>query len=235
MKPKCITIVSGGMDSVTLAYLIAETYNQHIISFDYGQRHRRELVCAAMVANDLECEHTIIPLKIGELLKGSSLTDSSVVVPEGHYAEETMKQTIVPNRNAIMLSIAWGIAIAEKAEIVAYGAHSGDHDIYPDCRKDFIKALKDALLLGSAWETLPKAIFTPFIDLDKAGILLHGMQLNVPYQNTWTCYKGGNVACGKCGACCERLTAFHAIGREDPLEYVDREYWKQAVANYQNK
>ena len=138
---KTFVICSGGLDSTTLAYKIAKDYTlAGLISFDYGQRHKKELDYAALTATDLNVQHHIIDIShIGKLLSGSALTDN-IDVPDGHYAEETMKITVVPNRNAIMLTIAYGIASAAKAEAVATAVHGGDHFIYPDCRPDFIHA-----------------------------------------------------------------------------------------------
>src|SRR6266851_7700276 len=139
MESKAIAIVSGGLDSVTLAYLLhAEGYNLHLLSFDYGQRHKKELAFAELCAKRLNAEFDIIDLSnFGKHLKGSALTDD-IEVPDGHYAAPSMAITVVPNRNAIMLSLAYGIAVAENAEIVSTGVHGGDHFIYPDCRPGFI-------------------------------------------------------------------------------------------------
>lgn len=232
---KAVTILSGGMDSTTLAYLVAKQIKdeQHFISFNYGQRHVKELECAKAIAKELECPHDIIDLSsVGPHLKGSALTDSEKVdMPEGYYAEENMRLTVVPNRNAIMLSIAWGIAVGEQASVVYYGAHAGDHFIYEDCRIEFVEALTNAFKIGTHGH-LPGSICAPFYDIDKTGILEAGMGLGVPYEKTWTCYKGQDLACGVCGSCCERLAAFAAIGKEDPLVYKDRVSWKGFVAEH---
>jgi|SRR5277367_652703 len=229
MIPKAVTILSGGMDSTTLVYQLAKDYEQILISFDYGQRHKRELACAAITAKKLDLEHIVIELPVGPYLTGSSLTDTSVQMPHGHYEEENMRKTVVPGRNAIMLSIAWGVATARKAEIVAYGAHAGDHAIYPDCRPEFIHRLVGALKLG-VWDG-PEDLLVPYQYSSKADIVRSGLDLEVPYQDSWTCYEGGEVSCGICGSCCERLEAFNKNSVEDPLEYQDRTTWKKFLEN----
>lgn len=225
-----VTILSGGMDSSTLAFQVFakeegfEYDKQHFVSFNYGQRHVKELECARAIANLLKSEHTIIDLsKVGPHLKGSSLTDN-VEMPEGFYAEENMRLTVVPNRNAIMLSIAWGIAVGEEADAVFYGAHAGDHFIYEDCRPEFVDALSFAFRKGTHGEK-PDRISAPFLAIDKAEILRRGLGMGVPYDLTWTCYKGGSVACGVCGSCQERLWSFDQVGKEDPLPYASRKLY----------
>lgn len=229
---RAVTILSGGMDSATLAFLVAKQLKdeQHFISFNYGQKHVKELECAKAIALELNCKHDIIDLSsVGPHLKGSALTDS-VDMPEGYYAEENMRLTVVPNRNAIMLSIAWGIAVGEQASVVYYGAHAGDHFIYEDCRIEFIEALSAAFKLGTHGY-FPGAICAPFYDIDKLGILEAGMGLGVPYEKTWTCYKGGDISCGVCGSCQERLEAFSKLGKEDPLPYKTRALIPKPVEN----
>lgn len=163
-------------------------------------------------------EYKIISLAdVVPLLKGSSQTDPSVPVPEGHYAQENMKLTVVPNRNMIMLSIAIAAAIGEKIPVVYYGAHAGDHDIYPDCRQSFVDAMKAAAALCD-WT--PVTIEAPYLNMTKGDICKKGMLLSVPYESTWTCYVGGERPCGKCGSCTERLEAFDFAGATDPLIYA---------------
>lgn len=225
-----VTILSGGMDSATLAFAVRSIdpeFNyekQHFVSFNYGQRHVKELDCARAIAKFLDSQHTVIDLsQVGPHLKGSALTDG-VEMPEGYYAEENMRLTVVPNRNAIMLSIAWGIAEGEKADAVFYGAHAGDHDIYPDCRPEFVEALSGAFRSGTFGDK-PVGIYAPFLNIDKAEILRRGLSMGVPYELTWTCYKGDSVACGVCGSCQERLWAFDQVGKEDPLPYESRKLY----------
>lgn len=218
---KAIAIISGGLDSVTLAYFLrAEGYNLHLVSFDYGQRHKKELAFAELCARRLEANFDLIDLSsVGRLLKGSALTDD-IPVPDGHYAEPTMAITVVPNRNAIMLSVAYGVAVAEEAEVVAIGAHGGDHFIYPDCRPGFIQAFH--AMQQHATEGFGHAklkLEAPFLHLGKHQIVKLGSALQVPYADTWSCYKGGEKHCGLCGTCCERREAFELAGIADPTAY----------------
>jgi len=228
---KTIVICSGGLDSVTLAHKVAvENELIGLVSFDYGQRHRKELDFARECADRLGTEHKLIDIAhIGAMLGGSALTDS-IAVPDGHYAEDTMKITVVPNRNAIMLAIAFGIASAEGADAVAAAVHGGDHFIYPDCRPAFIEAfqtMQNHALAGHA----DIQLYTPFVMLSKADIVSIGQDLAVPFELTWSCYKGGARHCGRCGTCVERLEAFHLAGVSDPSRYADSGFWKCAVAS----
>jgi 7-cyano-7-deazaguanine synthase len=213
-----VIIVSGGLDSTTLLYhLVKQNLKITALSFDYGQRHSRELVCACWQCDSLKVPHKIIDLgNIKQLLQGSSLTSPEIVTPEGHYAQENMKLTVVPNRNMIMLSLAIACAISLKAPKVWYGAHAGDHAIYPDCRPAFVKAMQRTADLCD-WN--PVDIEAPFLGIDKAGIVSIGLELGVRYDQTWTCYSGREKACGKCGSCSERLEAFEKNHLKDPLEY----------------
>lgn len=228
---KTVVICSGGLDSVTLAYKVAaENELIALISFDYGQRHKKEITFAETCAKNLGVKHLVIDIShIGALLSGSALTDE-IDVPDGHYAEETMKVTVVPNRNAIMLAIAYGIASARGAEAVAAAVHGGDHFIYPDCRPAFIEAFQT--MQNYAMEGLAKIeLYTPFLNVAKADIVATGYKLAVPFALTWSCYKGEELHCGRCGTCVERLEAFAVAGVADPTEYVDRNFWKTAVNN----
>jgi 7-cyano-7-deazaguanine synthase len=229
-KMKTLVVCSGGLDSVTLAHKVAaEEQLLGLVSFLYGQRHKKEVGFAGQCAERLDVPHLQIDLDhLGTLLSGSALTDE-VAVPEGHYAEETMKLTVVPNRNAIMLAIAYGIAVARGAEAVAAAVHGGDHFIYPDCRPGFIaafQAMQDQALAGLAEIKL----YTPFITGSKAAIVTVGDRLGVPFAKTWSCYQGGAIHCGRCGTCVERLEAFSLAGIADPTEYADTLYWREAVA-----
>jgi 7-cyano-7-deazaguanine synthase len=216
-----VSLLSGGLDSATLAYWFkAQGYELRLLSVHYGQRHDRELQSAAEIARALGTSLTIANLQdVGRLFSGSALTDDRVSVPEGHYAAETMTQTIVPNRNAILLSIAYGVAVAEGAEAVGAAVHAGDRDVYPDCRPEFIEQLGRALCLGNEWaDPLPQLV-TPFIQRSKADIVRIGAELGVPFALTWSCYKGGELHCGLCGTCVERREAFFNAGVEDPTQY----------------
>ena len=224
-----IVICSGGLDSVSLAHKVAgEGTLKGLLSFDYGQRHVKELAYAAACAARLGVPHKVVDIaSVGAALSGSALTDD-VDVPDGHYAEETMKVTIVPNRNAIMLAIAFGMAAAEKAEAVAAAVHGGDHFIYPDCRPGFInafQAMQDHALEGVA----DIKLYTPFVEISKADIVVEGAKWGTPFAETWSCYKGGDVHCGRCGTCVERREAFHLAGIDDPTEYADPTFWRAAV------
>lgn len=224
-----IVICSGGLDSVSLAHKVAgEGTLRGLLSFDYGQRHVKEVAYAAACAKRLGVPHKVVDISgVGAALGGSALTDD-VDVPDGHYAEETMKITIVPNRNAIMLAIAFGMAAAEKAEEVAAAVHGGDHFIYPDCRPGFVEAfqaMQDQALEGVAEVQL----YTPFLTGSKADIVAEGARWNTPFVETWSCYKGGDVHCGRCGTCVERREAFHLAGVPDPTAYADETFWKAAT------
>ncbi|MBB4187649.1 7-cyano-7-deazaguanine synthase [Sinorhizobium terangae] len=229
---KIIVICSGGLDSVSLAHKIAAEHELvGLLSFDYGQRHRKELDFAAACAERLGVPHQIIDIReIGRHLSGSALTDD-VDVPDGHYAEETMKVTVVPNRNAIMLSIAFGVAAARKADAVATAVHGGDHFIYPDCRPEFIDAfqtMQNHALEGYADVTL----YAPYVNVSKAEIVADGARNGTPFAETWSCYKGGAHHCGRCGTCVERREAFHLAGVEDPTQYEDPDFWVAATGAF---
>lgn len=221
-KPLAVLCFSGGMDSTTLAARYAsEGYGLLLLSFDYGQLHRRrELQAAFRIADRLGAEHHVIDLSsAAPLLPGSALTDPSVDVPDGHYAEESMKSTVVPNRNAIMASIALGIASARGAELIGLGVHAGDHAIYPDCRPEFVDALQGLAAVALKGMHTPQ-IVTPFVHMTKAEIAAHAATVDAPLDLSWSCYKGGEVHCGTCGTCVERREAFADAGREDPTEYA---------------
>lgn len=215
------------MDSTTLAYdLKAQGYSLILASVDYGQRHRRaELTKAKATAEKLDAEHLICDLtSLRTLLSGSALTDD-IEVPEGHYAADSMSLTVVPNRNMIMLSVAGGIAVARDAQIVATAVHAGDHPIYPDCRPEFIEAVSAALKAGTAGQGHPDLdIVAPYVTIDKTEIARIGDSLGVPWAETWSCYKGGDVHCGRCGTCVERIEALWSAGVDDPTTYLDAEF-----------
>lgn len=227
---KTLVVCSGGLDSVSLAHIVAaEQKLTRLVSFDYGQRHRKELDFAAEAALRLGVPHHLIDMRgIGAALTGSALTDD-LEVPDGHYAEDTMRITVVPNRNAIMLSIAFGIAAANGDQAVATAVHGGDHFIYPDCRPAFTNAfntMQAAALDGYA----DVRLFTPFVHRDKAAIVTEGARQATPFARTWSCYKGGDVHCGRCGTCVERREAFDLAGVPDPTAYADPDFWRQAIA-----
>jgi 7-cyano-7-deazaguanine synthase len=193
-----------------------------LVSFDYRQRHRPELAAARAVAAGLGAPHEVIDLRpVGALLTGSALTDTSVEVPRGHYTDESMRRTVVPNRNAIMLDIATGIAVAQGADAVAFGAHGGDHPIYPDCRPEFVVAFTEmARVANAGFISSHFRVMAPFLSLTKSEIVRIGARLRVPFELTWSCYEGRAVHCGRCGACVERREAFTLAGVHDPTSYA---------------
>ncbi len=219
MTDTVVVIYSGGMDSYTLLHVArAQGLSVHALSFDYGQRHVRELESASAVCERLDIPHKVIDIRaMGEVMAGSALT-SDVDVPEGHYEEDSMKATVVPNRNMILLSLATGYAVTVGAGAVWYGAHGGDHAIYPDCRPEFVEKM-DAVCRVANYE--PVAVEAPFMALDKGEILAEGLKLGLDYSQTWTCYNGRERACGRCGSCVERLEAFASHGVTDPLVYEE--------------
>lgn len=218
---KVVVVYSGGMDSTTLLYDLAESYALYPLSFAYGQRHEKELYSAYQIAHILKLPLFVCDLRnIQPLLKGSALTSFDVPVPDGHYTEETMRATVVPNRNAIMMSLAWAYATSIGATAIATAVHAGDHTIYPDCREPFIKALEKAFALGTDTYSSCSRILTPYINSSKSDIVLRGHTLKVPYEHTWSCYKGESVHCGTCGTCVERKEAFVLAGVLDPTTYT---------------
>lgn len=232
---KTIVICSGGLDSVTLAHHVAAQHDLcALVSFDYGQRHKKELDFAAICATHLNVPHHILDISaIGGALSGSALTDA-IDVPDGHYAEDSMKVTIVPNRNAIMLTIAFGIAAAQDAGAVAAAVHGGDHFIYPDCRPGFIDAfqtMQNHALEGYA----DIKLYTPYVHASKADIVSDGVTHQTPFEATWSCYKGGVHHCGRCGTCVERREAFDIAQVTDPTRYEDADFWRAAVTDSTRK
>lgn len=228
MQTKSVVLLSGGMDSTTLLHkVLAEGDEVKALSIHYGQRHKKELQVAKRMCADLGLDHKVIDLgAINELLQGSSLTSSGIAVPYGHYAEDTMKATVVPNRNMILLATAIGYAVSLNYDRVAYAAHAGDHAIYPDCRPEFVDAMRTPARIANFKGI---ELYTPFINRTKASIAQEGLVLHVPYENTWTCYEGKDDPCMQCGTCVERIEAFDSIGAVDP-QLKDR--WPEAQATY---
>ena len=217
MSNKVVVIFSGGMDSFTVLHrALKDGKEVYALTFDYGQKHVKEIACASKVCQQLGVAHKVIDISsINQLLAGSSLTDD-IDIPEGHYEAESMKSTVVPNRNMILLSLAVGYAVSVKAAQVYYGAHSGDHAIYPDCRPEFVMKMNDVCQIAN-YEAVE--IFSPYLNDTKSDILTDGLKMGLSYQDTWTCYNGREKACGKCGACQERLEAFADNNTTDPLPY----------------
>lgn len=212
-----LVILSGGMDSTTLLYdTISKGYKTFAISFDYGQKHKVEIQLASKTCKKLGINHKIVNVDVLNELAPSALTRKDWKVPEGRYDSKVMKQTVVPNRNMVLISLATSYAISIGAKKLFYGAHAGDHTIYPDCRKEFVKQLSKAVALCD-WSKVD--LYAPYLNMDKGDIALRGKILNVDYSLTRTCYTSGRKACGKCGACVERLEAFGKAKMEDPIEY----------------
>ncbi|MGB0355266.1 MAG: 7-cyano-7-deazaguanine synthase QueC [Opitutales bacterium] len=217
---KALVLFSGGLDSTVLATQMKKDAEEtRLLSIDYGQRHAKELNHSQQVAKHLELPHEILKLpQLGTILGGSSLTDKSLILPEGHYAEESMKSTVVPNRNMILLALAGGHALSLGFDTIAYAAHAGDHTIYPDCRPEFADAMDTALSLAD-WNTL--SLHRPFVDMTKSDLVSLGAELDAPLHLTWSCYAGNEIHCGKCGTCVERKEAFALAKIPDPTKYEE--------------
>ncbi len=215
---KVVVLCSGGLDSTVALY---EARQRHdvlaALSFDYGSKHNgREIPLAVEHCAALRIPHKTVRLDfIGELFS-SSLLRSGGAIPDGHYEEENMRQTVVPFRNGIMLAAAAGFAESAGAEGLVIGAHAGDHAIYPDCREEFMRAMNEAIALGTYAGI---QVLRPLIDSSKAEIVRAGVQLGVDFGKTWSCYKGGEIHCGTCGTCVERREAFAIAGVVDPVSY----------------
>lgn len=195
------------------------------MTFNYGQKQIREIESAKIIAANLGAKHHIVDAGfIQQILSNSSssLINQQIDVPHGAYTKENMQSTVVPNRNSVFLSIAWMVACHEKADVVAYGAHSGDHYLYADTRPEFFEAINHSLRVGS--EDVRKEnlkMFAPFINLHKSQIIEEGIKLGVPFGSTWTCYDRVDTHCGLCGACQERKKGFQTAGVTDPTCYRD--------------
>lgn len=217
---KVIVLVSGGMDSVAALY-DARTSHEVVaaVSFNYGSKHNLyEIPFAERHCEKLGVLHRVIPLAFMNELFTSHLLASGGEIPDGHYEEETMKQTVVPFRNGIMLAIAGGYAESIGAGGLVIAAHAGDHAIYPDCRETFMQSMGAALRSGTYAEV---ELLRPFIALNKAEVAQRGHELGVDFAQTWSCYKGGATHCGTCGTCVERREAFLVAGLPDPTEYAN--------------
>lgn len=216
---KAVVLLSGGMDSVTAFY---ETLRSHdvvaALSFDYRSKHNaREISFAERHASRAGLAHQVITLDFMDRLFASDLLRSGGEIPDGHYAEENMKRTVVPFRNGIMLAIACGFAESAGAEALVIAAHSGDHAIYPDCREPFMESMAAAMKHGTYAGI---ELLRPFIAMDKSAIAKRGHELGIDFAETWSCYRGGEIHCGTCGTCVERREAFHLAGIPDPTEYL---------------
>jgi 7-cyano-7-deazaguanine synthase len=250
MSQRAVVLLSGGLDSVTLASLLAavsqqpaarslrtqfglapEGYELHLLSVQYGQRHHKELSFAQAAAKRFQ--GTLYPLDLSTLapiLKGSALTDT-IAVPEGHYAASNMASTVVANRNAILLAVAYALAVSTNANVVATAVHSGDHAIYPDCRPTFITSFAAMEQLATEGFASPDLrLVAPFVNIPKTEIVRIGHTLGIDYSQTWSCYKGGLLHCGKCGTCVERKEAFAYASVPDPTIYADPFYAPDPVS-----
>lgn len=218
-----LLICSGGFDSVTLAHrLHANGQLGALLCFDYGQRHKKELDSARQCAQRLDVPFILLDIStIGRQLSGSALTDD-IAVPHGEYNQDSMQLTVVPNRNAIMLSIAFGVAAARKLDTVAIAVHGGDHFVYADCRPEFIDAMAQMQRLALADQTVIE-LFAPYVEADKTAIARDAVRYDVPIAQTWSCYEGGELHCGRCATCLERMQAMAQAGVADPTVYAIQE------------
>ncbi len=217
-----IVIVSGGIDSTTLLYKAkADGCDVRALTFLYGQKHSREVHSAEAVCRAVGVDHRLLDLSaVAPTMSGSALTDPNVPVPEvpaeaEHYS--TLRATVVPNRNAVFLSIAVAYAVSVGARAVLFGAHHSDRGVYPDCRREFVLAFERAERLAIDDEGF--RVEAPFVDMDKADIVKLGVELGVPFELTWSCYRGGELHCGVCSSCRERKRAFLEAGVTDPTRY----------------
>ena len=232
-KDKAVLILSGGIDSSTLLYhLLDKGYEVHALTFYYGQKHSKEIEHSKIIAEEAKSRgkvnHRVVDISsIHDLISSGALTGEESV-PKAFYSEDVQKRTIVPNRNMIMLSIAAGYAVKIGAKEVYYAAHKSDYSIYPDCRKEFVKAFDAAVYLANLWT--PVEIKAPFVDMTKDEIVKLGLRLEVPYELTWSCYEGNERPCLSCGTCLERTEAFLLNNAKDPMLSDDE--WERAVEIY---
>jgi 7-cyano-7-deazaguanine synthase len=219
---RVVVLLSGGMDSVTALYEAREKYAVvACLSFDYGAKHnQREIAFARFHAAKFQVPHFTVPLEFVAEHFRSDLLKTGGDVPKGHYQAATMKRTVVPFRNGIMLSVAAGFAESQGSSGVVIAAHAGDHAIYPDCREDFMQSMADAVRLGTDARV---RIIRPFIEMTKGEIAARGAVLGVDFARTWSCYQGGELHCGECGTCVERREAFLVAGIDDPTVYTRNE------------
>lgn len=218
-RKKVVVLCSGGMDSVACLHETARNHQAvHSLSFHYGSKHNgREIPFARLHSEKLGIPHSVVRLDFIAEQFESALLAKGGEIPKGHYEEQSMKQTVVPFRNGIMLSIAAGFAESKGADALAIAAHSGDHAIYPDCREGFMAAIADAIRLGTYAGI---EVLRPFIAMDKSRIAARGAELGVDFSQTWSCYVGGQTHCGECGTCVERREAFLLAGLPDPTRYA---------------
>ncbi|MDE6283219.1 MAG: 7-cyano-7-deazaguanine synthase QueC [Muribaculaceae bacterium] len=217
MEKDSVIVVSGGMDSVSMLYEFRDRIAL-AVTFDYGSNHNaREIACAAENCRRLGIDHLVIPLDFMGRYFESSLLSGADAIPQGHYSSENMKSTVVPFRNGVMLAVACGLAESRDLQYVMIANHSGDHAIYPDCRGGFINAMSEAMKEGTYAGI---TILAPYTDLTKSEIAARGAQAGVDFALTYSCYKGGEKHCGRCGTCVERREAFMLAGLTDPTDYM---------------
>jgi len=220
---KAVAIVSGGIDSCTLLYdLLSQRFETHALTFVYGQKHSKEIEAAKRITSKLQIDHKIIDISaVREILNSSALINAKASIPEVPEIVEyydTLKSTIVPNRNSIFLSLAIAYAVNIGANYVYYGAHASDRGVYPDCRREFVDAFTHAERLAT--DNYELNVEAPFVNAKKSDIVTLGSKLGVPFEITWSCYQGGTTHCGACSSCRERKRAFVEAGIEDPTEYL---------------
>ena len=226
---KALVLFSGGLDSTTALAMAIEKYgkdNVVALSISYGQKHNKEIEASMSVARYYGVEHIYLDLaRIFEYSDCSLLKKNNKDIPEGDYDKQLKEangntlSTYVPFRNGLFLSSAASIAISKGCDVIYYGAHSDDvKEAYPDCSKEFTDAINEAIYLGSGNKV---KVIGPFVNMHKKDIVKYGLEHNVPYQLTWSCYNGKDKACGKCGTCIDRLKAFKANNAKDPIEYEE--------------
>lgn len=213
-----VVLISGGLDSTVALHDVATRGTIVLgLSFDYGAKHNaRELPCAAWQCAQLGVPHQVVRLDFMNELFHSDLLQSGGEIPDGHYEDLSMRRTVVPFRNGIMLAIAAGVAESRGAQALVIAAHGGDHAIYPDCRETFLTPMADAIRAGTYANI---EVQRPFVNRTKADLVRRGTELRVDFSRTWSCYKGGARHCGTCGTCVERHEAFQLAGVPDPTEY----------------
>ena len=214
----CVLILSGGLDSTTMLYEFRDRIAL-AVSFDYGSNHNaKELAFARMHCERLNVPHLVIPLYFIGKHFHSSLLDGSDAIPDGSYADDNMRSTVVPFRNGIMLAIAAGLAEDKHLKYIMMANHGGDHAIYPDCRPEFVEAF-DRTAQAGTYEGV--RLLSPYTNMTKADIARRGKELGIDYARTWSCYKGGDRHCGRCGTCVERREALALAGIADTTEYEE--------------
>ena len=218
-QQRTVVVFSGGLDSTTLLYhLRAEGHEVKALTIDYKQRHDKEIQYATAICQNLGIEHRVVELPgLVAILGNNALTNPDIALPTGEYQDGTIQVTTVPNRNMILLSVAIGWAARLEFNGVAFGAHAGEHTNYPDCKPPFADAMNIA---AQKCDWNPISVHAPFIDWNKGQIVKRGLEIDVPFEKTWSCYEGGELHCGKCSTCLDRLAAFAANDAADPVTYL---------------